>query len=347
MSEERLIADRIADLPTPAEHRLLVGHDAPMEEFADAAGGGRMHHAWLLAGPKGIGKATAAFRIAARVLNGAPLAHDAAIYRQIASGAHPGLLALTRPWDDKAKRFRTQLPIEEVRRTQAFFGFTGGGDRRVCIVDAADDMNASSANALLKILEEPPRGSLFLVVAHSPGRLLPTIRSRCRTLAFKPLPRSQVTQVVRTLDPAHDDDEIKTAVRIADGAPRTALTILQGNVLKQFSRFETLASGNPRWTDVHALAEAAAARGGEFETFLDLVAGWIGERMRMEAKSAPDGRDRSLVRWAQLWEDARSSRQRASVFNLDKKQVVLDLLSRLFETQARATTDRQALVREP
>lgn len=341
MSETRAIADRIADLPTPAEHALMVGHEGPLDAFRTAQDGGRAHHAWLLAGPRGIGKATAAYRMAADVLSGGTAEPDGAVVRQITGGGHPGLLTLSRPWDEKAKRFRTQLPVDEVRRTRAFFGHTaGGGEQRVCIVDAADDMNPSSANALLKILEEPPAQATFLVVAHSPGRLLPTIRSRCRTLAFKPLKDGEVADVVSRLSPDTSRDDLQQAVRVAAGAPRTAFTVLQGNVLAQFARFERIAArpDAPAWADVHALAEAATARGGDFETFLDLVFGWIGARARAEVGQG--GSPGSLVRWARLWDDARETRERAATFNLDRKQVVLDLFALLFAGEGRSTPAR-------
>ena len=343
MSEERPVADRIDGVPAPAEHALLVGHEKAAATFRSALGGGRLHHAWLLTGPRGIGKATAAYRMAAEALASGSTTADGALGRQIASGGHPSLLTLTRPWDEKAKRFRNQLPVDEVRRTQAFFGLTAAEGRRVCIVDAADDMNASSANALLKILEEPPARTIFFVIAHAPGRLLPTIRSRCRTLPFAPLEAAQVEEVVTTLLPGMDADAVRRAAAIAAGAPRTALTVLQGDVLDHFARFETLAvaaaRGSARWTDVHALAERATARGGDFDTFLDLVFGWIGERLREAADEAGAPRG-SLVRWAKLWDDAREARERAAVFNLNRKQVVLDLFDLLCEREGGGASAR-------
>ena len=343
MTDERPVADRIEGVPTPAEHDLLVGHDRPLEAFLDALRTERLHHAWLLAGPKGIGKATAAFRMAADVLSRGSDRSRAEVLAQVGRGGHPGLLVMSRPWDEKAKRFRAQLPIDGVRKSQAFFGLTaGGGERRVCIVDAADDMNASSANALLKVLEEPPARSLFFVIAHSPGRLLPTIRSRCRTLAFSPLTREGVEEVIGGLMPSADRTDVSRVARSADGAPRNAFTMLQGDVLPLFDMFERLANqmttkgGRLAWNDVHKLAEAAA-KGGDFDAFLDLVFSWIAERMRAEV--ATGGSSGSLVRWPRLWEEIGEARNRAAVYNLDKKQVILDLFT-LLSGSERATAAR-------
>ena len=188
-------SDRLGEFPHPREATDLFGQSEAEQTLFDAFMSGRMHHAWLLTGPKGIGKATLAYRAARFVLqHGVPEIASAAratdlstpadqpVARQVIAGSHPNVLTLRRPWDDKAKRFKTVLTVDEVRRTAGFFGLTAGVKSwRIAISDAADDMNVNSENALLKILEEPPPQSLFFLVAHQPGRLLPTIRSRCRT----------------------------------------------------------------------------------------------------------------------------------------------------------------------
>ncbi len=174
---------------------------------------GRMHHAWLLSGAKGIGKATLAFRFARFVLANpdssavspaAGLAIDpqSRAFRQVAAGAHPNLLVLRRPWDEQGKRYRTELTVGEVRRIQSFFGTTAGEKGwRICIVDTADELNISAANALLKMLEEPPENGLFLLISNRPGQLLPTIRSRCHRLDLKPLSDQAVRQALAAHEP--------------------------------------------------------------------------------------------------------------------------------------------------
>ena len=326
--EDVPIADRIENLPVPSEHDALVGHARQIETLREAFAGSRPHHAWLLAGPKGIGKATTAIRIATELVAGGGFDRTRA---QVAAHAHPALLHLTRPWDDRTKRFRTQLPVEEVRRTSAFFGMTAAGSkRRICIVDAADDMNASSANALLKILEEPPDGAVFFIIAHAPGRLLPTIRSRCRTLTFQLLDDHDVASAVDSLVPNATSGDIERAVLVAKGSVRMALRVLLGDVLDLVARFDRAVegslSGRPSRLAAHDVAERATARGADFETFMDIALDRIAARIR-----APSTPEAALVRWADLWERVRESRERATTFNLDRRQVVLDLFALLFE----------------
>ena len=166
--------------------------------LAEAFASGRMHHAWLLAGRAGIGKATLAYRLARHVLarpderdhsgKSLEVPTDSAAARQVAALSHPGLLVLRRPYDTKSKRFVSAIPVDEVRRLKSFLGLTSGENAwRVVIVDTADELNLNAANALLKSLEEPPRRALFMLVASEPSGLLPTIRSRCRRLDLQPL----------------------------------------------------------------------------------------------------------------------------------------------------------------
>lgn len=340
--EERWIADAIDGVPTPGEHDHLFGHGEARAAFERAERSGQMHHAWLLSGPRGIGKATFAFDAAARLLGSRE--RDDPVRRQIARGAHPGLLHLARTYDEKGKRFRTQLPIDEIRRTQAFFGMTAaGGDRRVCIVDPADEMSIGAANALLKVLEEPPRGATFFVISHQPGRLLPTIRSRCRHLPMRPLDEGEVEAAVRALLPDVRDDALDAATRVASGAPRQALLALQGEVLSNFARFEKIASaadeGRLDWQGAHGVAEKLSTRaaGAEFDQFIDLAQRWIAERARAGAADA-GATPRSLAAWARLWERTVDNLERVRTFNLDRKQLVLDLFADVFETLAAQST---------
>ena len=322
------IADRIDDLPVPAEHDALFGHVEQVRALRKAFAGRRPHHAWLLGGPKGIGKATVAFRIATQLLADGDLERTRS---HIAAHAHPGLLHLSRPWDERAKRFRTQLSVEEVRRTRTFFGMTAAGSqRRVCIVDAADDMNPSSANALLKILEEPPEGAVFFVISHAPGRLLPTIRSRCRTLNFQPLGEEDASAAVKALVRDAEAKDVSGAVAMAGGSVRMALRIMLGDVLDLVTRFDQVVTnavtGRPSRAAAHDIADRATARGADFDTFMDLALDRVAARLR-----DPSTPDPTLVRWAHLWERVHESRERAATFNLDRKQVVLDLFALLFE----------------
>lgn len=328
------VADALDGVPTPLDHTHMVGHNEARQAFSRALADDRLHHAWLLAGPRGIGKATLALRLAAQVLAGTPdlPPPEHAIHSQMRRGGHPNLLYLSRTWDQKNKRFRTQLVVDDVRRINGLFAMTAGqGRRRVCIVDAADDMNPSAANAILKTLEEPPRDALFLLVSHSPGRLLPTIRSRCRVLPMHPLGDAEVGTVVDHLGLGTNQKDLAAAVRLSEGSPRRAAQILNGNVLKAYAQFRAAAEAErPDWAAVHALADLVTAKrdAADEALFYDLVFGWLGERVRAGGPPA------ALARWADVWNKARETLDRAETFNLDRRQVLLDVFASLFEANA-------------
>ncbi|MEP0940117.1 MAG: DNA polymerase III subunit delta' [Rhizobiaceae bacterium] len=343
--EERPIADRIDGIATPQQSENVIGHEAALNRLFETYRSGRMHHAWLLTGPQGIGKATLALTFAKFLFSfpdrgQLPDQFDASlissdIHRQVAQGAHPQMLHLTRPWDEKTKRFKTQLSVEEVRRTQGFYGMTAGaGGWRITIVDAVDDMNASAANALLKVLEEPPKRALFFVLNHATGRPLATIRSRCQQLAINPLAEDEVLKVLQHLGVQASNDDKARAVRLAEGSARRAVQLLESSILKDFGLFETMmqrratgAGGD--WTAAHKIADSLSRRGQEdaYHLFGDLVAAWMGAQVRLNQQSPLS----ELAGWADLWDKANRSSTLADAFNLDKKQVILSLFGDLFE----------------
>src|ERR1700737_2550694 len=189
----------------PRQTAALFGHREAETALLNAYRSGRIPHAWLIGGAQGIGKATLAYRMARFVLaHGNPNAPQVQraetlgvdpsdpVARHVAAGAHGGLLTLERTANDKGV-MRTVITVDETRETISFFGSTAAAEGwRVCIVDTVDELNPNAANALLKILEEPPRQSLFLLVSHAPGRVLPTILSRCRRLTLRPLSTADV-----------------------------------------------------------------------------------------------------------------------------------------------------------
>src|SRR6185503_5384395 len=184
---------------------------------------------------------------------------DNSAVRRVAAQGHSDLLALERVEDDKGK-LRTVIQVDLVRRTIRFFGSTPGeGGWRVCIVDSADELNAAGANALLKILEEPPAKSLLLVVSHAPGRLLPTIRSRCRRLMLRPLPPDDVARAAAgALGRDANDAEIKTAALASDGSVARALDLIGGTALAVRDRVNTMLAALPAVDprELHALGDA-------------------------------------------------------------------------------------------
>jgi DNA polymerase III subunit delta' len=238
------------------------------------------------------------------------------------------------------------VAVDEIRKTVSFFGSTGGEDNwRIAIVDPADDMNDSSANALLKILEEPPARSLFLIVAHAPGRSLATIRSRCRRLDVPPLSADAIRMAIR----AHGgeeaaDEDLDLAALLAEGSLRRAITLLDGEGIDRYRDLVKLLAGLPD-IDVgaaHAYADRIAGRGAGAEDawvgFRDALGGWLNRRVRGEGEPEDGPLPRvagtlPLERWAEVWENLRRSAEDTDELNLDRKRTVLSILMAL----ARAT----------
>jgi DNA polymerase-3 subunit delta' len=354
MADEFVRLDAIEGWPPPEAQPQWFGASATESALLDAYRGGRMHHAWLLGGLKGIGKATLAYRFArfalahpdpssAAVANATTLAipEDSPAFRKVAGRAHPNLLAMERPWDDKNKRYKTELAVDEIRRTVGFFGSTGGeGGWRIAIVDPADDMNPSAANALLKVLEEPPSRSLFFVISHTPGRLLPTIRSRCRRLDLAPLASATIAGAIRDNGSiTANDEDILLAAELAAGSLRRAILLLEEGGIDTYRAFARFAAtvGEPDITAMHVLADAVSRRGANdaYEGFLDTVRAWLGRRVRGEPEPAPEATPGAavaavpLARWAEVWEKVAQSSTEADDLNLDRKQVVLSILMTL------------------
>ena len=357
--------DRLDGFPHPRETRRLIGHGPAEQELAAALATGRIHHAWLLAGPEGIGKATLAYRFAAFALaraeerdpTGASLAlpEEASALRMVRALSHQGLLVIRRTWDQQKKRFPATIPIEEVRKLRAFLGHTAGGGarpgeavQRVVIVDQADELNIYSANALLKSLEEPPARTLFLLVTSQPGRLLPTIRSRCRLLALAPLGAADLREAAeQALDaaglPSPAEADWPRLAYLARGSVRRLLALATSDGLKLAQRVFAILENLPKvdWVAAHSLADdlAGAANEQRFEVFFDLLLDLAARSARAAAtgegepaeidlgkRLIPEGR---LASWAELWETVVRAKAEALALNLDRKTLVLETLSRL------------------
>jgi DNA polymerase-3 subunit delta' len=329
--------------PPPRETLHWFGHEEAEEALLDAYRGGRMPHAWLLGGPPGIGKATLAYRMARFVLAhpdcAAPevqaarslaLPPDHRAARLVAAQGHPDLLVLERrPGDSGA--LRSVIAVEDVRRLVPFLGSTAGeAGWRVVVVDSADELNAAGANALLKLLEEPPRRCLFLIVSHAPGRLLATIRSRCRRLLLRPLAPADIGRAVgAALGRDPDEAAVQKAAAAADGSVAHAMALLGGPLLAVRERVIELLAQLPA-TDrraMHALAESLErADRLVLATFVDVVRDWLSARLAGELRGG--GR---LVRLAQAWEDVNRSAREVEAFNLERKPLVFKVFGWLAE----------------
>ena len=331
----------------PRETTVLFGHREAETALLNAYRSGRIPHAWLIGGAAGIGKATLAYRMARFVLaHRDPHASDVqraetlfvgpsdAVARQVAAGAHGGLLTLERTLNDKGV-MRTVITVDETRETISFFGSTAAGEGwRVCVVDTVDELNPNAANALLKILEEPPHRSLFLLVSHAPARVLPTILSRCRKLPLRPLAANEVIRAAaQAADIAVDDPTLREVADAAEGSVSRALTLLGGDALKLHHRtaalLATLPQIDPR--ELHALGDAL---GGSdrvaLAAFVDSVDRWISQRLRADDANANANLPR-LARLAEVWEKINRAARDTEAYNLERKPLVFSVFGLLSE----------------
>jgi len=354
--------DRLEGFPHPRETVELFGHDAAEGELAATFAGGRMHHAWLLSGPAGIGKATLAYRVARfalaspeeRAAAGATLAisERSITAAQVRALSHPGLAVVRRAYDQRTKRFPATIPVDAVRDLKTFLGRTADeGAWRVVIVDSADELNLNAANALLKALEEPPKRTLFLLVVAQPQRLLRTIRSRCRTLEMAPLSPENLRRAAtaaltaaETAPPAETD--WRTLEALADGSVRRLLELSATDGLSLYRRIEGLFQGLPRvdWQVAHALGEELGSTAAEarFALFFDLLLGLIARLVRASASGAGSPDDMAMARklirpgrlasWAELWETIVRDKAETLALNLDRRMLILDTLARVERT---------------
>ena len=343
--QETPVFDLLDGLAPPHQQELFFGHAKEEAAFLDAWNSGKIHHAWLLAGPKGIGKATFAFRAARFILNegeGASAAlfgashpnsmdvrADSHSARLVSNLAHPNLLVISRPFDQKSKKFKTEITVDEVRRTVRFFGSTAGENAwRVCVVDPADELNGNAANALLKVLEEPPARTIFFLIAHAPGRLLPTIRSRCRKLALSPLENPDLSEAIIALDIAQSETASQLSAA-CDGSLRKAADLQSDDGLVLINAFDRLLQPpfNPDYESLHAFAEIVDQRGKEqrFDGFSDLAHRYLTETMhqfsRNDKKTSAD-----INALSQAWDRAGTLIRETRSFNLDKKQTIIEVI---------------------
>lgn len=349
MSADRSEAepDGFPGAPHPRERTEFFGHVEAERAFVDAIGTGRLHHAWLIGGPSGIGKATLAYRIARYLLTrgvarAETLHVDASqpAARRIAARSHPDLAVVRRGLRTDGKGFSADIRVADIRRALDLFGSTAGeGGYRVCVVDAADDLNPSSGNALLKIIEEPPPRSVFLIVAHAPQRLLPTIRSRCRQLLLRPLPDDLLRTVIRSLGPPWakaEEAALGPAIGLAEGSVRRALEMLDADLLRTVSDAQALLSALPDLDlkRVLALAETVSRRGSEdsLRVMLDTAFGWVGQGLRARAG---EGAAR-LAPLVEVCEKVSQSAREAEIYNLDKRPVVISLFGDLADAIRRS-----------
>lgn len=343
----------------------LIGHEDTEQALLDAWHANRLPHGLLIAGPRGIGKATLAYRFARFLLEhgepqreeglfGAPEPHatldvpgGSRTARLMAQGGHPGIAVIERAWDDKAKRLRGEIVVDDVRTLHGFFGMTADAPWRIAIVDSADEMNRQAANALLKMLEEPPKRAVLLLLAHAPGRLLPTIRSRCRTMTLRPLTTAQVSAVLDGEGIDLPDADRALVTGLSEGSPGRAIRLADAGGADLYRKATGLLAQLPRLDplQLHALGDAVAGRAqlDDFRLLGELLDGilkrlitfqatggeernLVGEEAALFARTAPRA---SLDQWMEVWENTGHLFARAEAVNLDPKQVTLTVFSRI------------------
>lgn len=321
-------------LPHPRDVFRLEGHETAEAAFEASRARGRLHHAWLLTGPEGVGKATFAYRAARRLLGAPPAPSygvlgsdpDHPVSRQVSARSHPDLMVLERIGEDG--KLRKLIPVDEARRLSEFFSKSpASAPHRVAIVDAADDLNLNAANALLKTLEEPPPKGVLLMVSHAPGRLISTIRSRCRRLGFAPLSQEAAAAFVRARGEVSAEDALRLAA-MAGGAPGRALALGAAEAIALDDAAREILAGLPRMDEGLALSLADRFRGGEGMTQFQLLFERLADRVHDLAISRA-GQGAVLDRWAGAWETLQRLPREVEALNLDRADALFTALTEL------------------
>ena len=359
--------DRIEGAPHPRETGHLFGHHAAQDEFLAAYAQGRLHHGWLITGPRGTGKATLAWRLA-RFLLATPeedggmfaapppatldVPDDHPVARRLRALAEPRMFLLRRGPNEKRNALSQVITVEEVRKLKSFFTLSAAdGGRRTAIVDAADEMNPNAANALLKLLEEPPPGAFFFLVAHQPNRLLPTIRSRCRELRLHPLAPQDLSDALVQAGGVIAPEDRQPLAELAAGSVGEAFRLTNAEGLETYADLVRLFSDLPRLDRARAiaLAETAAGKQGadRFDLILTLIELFLSRLARsgtlgQTPPEAAPGEARLIARlcphpaaarhWADLSHNLAARARRGKAVNLDPAALLMDILLKIDET---------------
>ena len=332
------------EFPHPRKTHQLWGQDEALARAARALRGGRVPPGWLICGPPGVGKATMAYRIARYLLahgakdSGAAdlsLAANNPDVMQVAAGAHPGLLLLERGINPKTGKQMTVLGVDEIRKLAGFFGMTSGaGGWRVAIVDTADDMNDNAANALLKMLEEPPSRAMLMLLSNTPGRLLATIRSRCQRLVLRPLDDAAMGQALSHYLPGMDQSERAQLIRLSGGSIGAALALAGGEGRELAAEADRLVerASSPDLLALLTLGDRLYRIEDGLEKFGAFLTATLSDRIRARAHQGASG----LERWTAALARLKDAFARADGLHLEPRQTLLSTARDLAETARRA-----------
>ncbi len=336
---------------TPKDNAYLIGHEDAEKMFLQSWQKSSLHQSWLISGTKGIGKATFAYKVARFLLNAdadkrenytsLDVSPDSQTFKQVSSGAHPDFKLLERGYlkterqkivkaikdgnylsDEELGDLKKSsvITVDDVRTVNEFLSKKSADGRwRVVLIDSVDEMNSSSANAILKILEEPPHKTVMLLVSHNPSRLLPTIRSRCAKLELKPLKDNVVASLLRRYRPEMSEAEIKKTVAIAGGSIGKAIAYVDGNAIAYYEKIYALATAghNFKTAEMLKFCDEAAATDDNYELFKELILKFLSEQARAgnkieESAAAFDKTTKTFVETESL--------------NLDKRQAVMNIM---------------------
>jgi DNA polymerase-3 subunit delta' len=330
----------------PRANALLAGQEDAEAVLLRAHASGRMPHAWLIAGPMGVGKATLAFRFARFLFAGSrpggslSVAESDPVFHRVASGGHADLLTVERQFDEERGRQRREIAVDDIRRVAPFLHLTAAeGGWRVVVIDGADGMNRSGQNAVLKILEEPPDNAVLLLLTERPMTLLPTIRSRCRQLVLPPLSVAAVDRLLAVYRPALSAARRTQLARIAQGSIGRALAVEAQGGLDLLTGFLAVAASDPvDWPAMHALGDrlGAASADQAYRTLVQLVVDWLAESVRNAAAGVALPPDGELVPGEQAL-----ALRLAGPGRLERALEVWEKVSRLFARSEGANLDRR------
>jgi DNA polymerase III subunit delta' len=334
--------------PRHAQH--IIGHEKAEAELLEAYKADRLPQAWIIGGPSGIGKATLAWRLTKFIMaNPDPssphvqkatcldTSDDNPQVRQVLSLTHSDLLLMRRSYNPSTKRFYSEIRADDVRKANDMFHLAANnGGWRIGILDSADELNKFSANALLKLIEEPPPRSLFLIIAHHPSRLLPTIRSRARKIYLSPLTPDQIKTALKTIltSSRFSTKAISQAAEMAGGSVREALRLLEGDGLDIAAQMSNILRGMPRvdWKSVLDLSDIICARDADddFSSALMGIYDWLDAQIQ---DNAGLGAER-LAPLALVWDKIAKAVRHTEAINLDKRALLVSIFTDLAEAYA-------------
>ena len=369
-------SDVIEGAKHPSQALDVIGHGRGEELFVEALNENRLHHAWMITGPKGIGKATFVWRLAKYLLctpikqdgpslfgnaedsiTSLDIAPDHPVLRRIQAGSEGRLSIVRRLYDEKRKTFKAQITVEEIRKLKSFFALSAAdGGRRVVIIDAADDMNVNAANALLKVLEEPPQHTILLLISHQPSRLLPTIRSRCRTLRLNALSQADIDQVLAAQDLDISPAEMSALGTLSAGSAGEAIRLAQHQGPKVYENILALLSQAPNIDRPSIIKFAEGYAGRTSREDLDILALMIDRILSRLAIFGATGRPPAQLahqseidifaklcprpnyaqNWAELCQELSNRFRHGRAVNLDPVALVLDMIFKIEQCAHRA-----------